>query len=430
MAIEPISIPDAAGLNYGENDVRHFSEGDAMDVPGMSNPTRQLAQRDVAIAQKLNEVVETVNNKEQFVPLPILRTVLSPSAEEVVTNYRIPFGFEARVLNATVTSNPPSASAELDIYYGTGFGGTTGEVLVSTSSEATGGTVFKSQGEMIVVLKNKGGQALEMVASIILTMRPVGSTGGVLISAPPPATVGPPGQQGIPGNPGVGLPGSPGSAGMVWSGQWSSLVSYTASQVVSFAPNGTNTSSYIALALTAPGESPSSVPAKWDTVAAAGANGSGAPGPAGAPGGGDVTTAINVVSFSLVTGADWQSGTLGGYVGPGISSSGMYPQPITETKVNASTGTLSFLLGSLRAVWLGAGTLTLPTVTGGASVDYTNSFIHCTAALNGSQANIATLAFNGTGVTCIPVGSNTYAIKVSASTPQAVAVNIFGCQLG
>ena len=76
--IKPIDLPSAGGLTFGRLDVRHFSEDDAVDVPGLQNPTRHLAERDNAIAAKLNEVVGAVNNKEQFVPLNLSRTAIPP----------------------------------------------------------------------------------------------------------------------------------------------------------------------------------------------------------------------------------------------------------------------------------------------------------------------------------------------------------------
>jgi hypothetical protein len=219
--IDPVSMPSAAAINYGENDVRHFSEGDSLDVPGLSTSSRHLAQRDVALASKLNEVIGEVNNHEQFVPLPVVRTILPPNAEEIVVNYRIPPGFEARVLNAIITSIPPSASAELDVYYAQGYGNSTGTTIVSTSTEFTSGTEFYSQGEFIVTLKNRGGATLEMIASLILTMRPVTERQGVLIPSVPPAVQGPPGPQGPVGAAGgTGPAGAAGTPGLTWKGVW------------------------------------------------------------------------------------------------------------------------------------------------------------------------------------------------------------------
>lgn len=233
MPIDPVSLPDAAGLNYGEGDVRHFSEGDAMDVPGLSRPTRNLAERDNTIAEKLNEVISVVNNKEQFVPLLPFRTTLPPNSEEVVLNYRIPSGFEARILNAIVTSIPASSSAELDVYYATGYGNSTGTQIVSTSTEFTAGTQFFSAGEFIVTLKNRGGATLEMIASIQSTMRPLTETAGILIASTIVGEAGPPGPQGPQGVPGAqGNPGAAGSPGLTWQSTWNSASTYSATDVV------------------------------------------------------------------------------------------------------------------------------------------------------------------------------------------------------
>ena len=317
-------MPDAAAINYGENDVRHFTEGDAMDVAGMSRSTRQLAQRDVALAKTLNLVVQSVNNKEQFIPLPIVRTTLPPNSEEIVANYRIPPGFEARVLNAIITSVPASSSAELDVYYAVGYGNSTGTGLVSTSTEFTAGTAFYAEGEFIITLKNRGGATLEQIGSVMLTMRPITERQGVLIPSVPPTIIGPPGQQGPIGPGGgagpVGPTGSPGliwqstwsnvttyddkavvfwqgsswkskhtsntgnqpdaspsdwefvaregDPGFNWLGPWSSLTSYAVNDGVSF-----NGSSYVCVVATTPGQSPATTPSSWNLIAEAGENG-------------------------------------------------------------------------------------------------------------------------------------------------------------
>lgn len=233
MPIDPVSLPDAAGLSYGEGDVRHFSEGDAVDVPGLSRPTRNLAQRDNQLAEKLNEVISVVNNKEQFVPLLPFRTTLPPNSEEIVLNYRIPQGFEARILNAIVTSVPSSSSAELDIYYSTGYGNSTGQQIVSTSTEFTAGTQFYSAGEFIITLKNRGGATLEMVASIQSTMRPLTETAGILIASTIIGEQGPPGPQGPTGPQGSqGNPGAAGSPGLTWQSTWNSSSTYSSTDVV------------------------------------------------------------------------------------------------------------------------------------------------------------------------------------------------------
>lgn len=283
--IKPVSIPNAAAENFGEGDVRHFQEGDDMSVPGISNPTRQLAHRDNEIASTLNEVVSAVNNKEQFVPLPVVRTVLPQESEDVVVNWRIPEGFEARIINATVASSPASSDVLLNVYFSTGFGNSTGESLVSTASEFTSGSEFKNSGELIIQLVNIGSVSLEITASVLLTMRPIGDSQGLLITSDLTGAAGPAGSQGPAGVGVQGATGAPGSSGMVWSGVWNSGATYSPPQVVSFdAGGGLGVSSYISTQLTSPGESPTSAPSKWDLVAQSGSSGTGASGFSGLDG--------------------------------------------------------------------------------------------------------------------------------------------------
>jgi len=158
MAIKPIDLPAAAGIDYSGGDVRHFSQSDAMDVPGMTNPTRNLAERDNLLGNKVNEIVEVVNNQEQFVPLPLVRTNVPPGEEIVVTNYRIPSGFEARVLNAVLSATPTSTSAEVNVYYSESYGGSAGIAVVTATpgSEFTGDVNFYQVGEFIITLSNTG----------------------------------------------------------------------------------------------------------------------------------------------------------------------------------------------------------------------------------------------------------------------------------
>lgn len=263
MPIDPINIPDAAGENYGEGDVRHFTEGDGLDVPGLSRATRNLAQRDNLLAQKLNETVSVVNNKEQFVPFLIPHTTLPPDSEEIVYNFRIPLGFESRILNAIVTSIPPSVSAELDIYFAAGYGNLTGAQVVSTSGEFVAGTQFFSNGEFIVTLKNRGGTTLEMIASVLSTMRPLTETAGILIASAIVGEQGPPGQNGPKGDPGTqGNPGGPGSPGLTWQSTWNSASSYSSTDVVFWLG-----SSYKSKTNANSNNQPDSSPAFWEFLA-------------------------------------------------------------------------------------------------------------------------------------------------------------------
>lgn len=267
--IRPIDLPTAAGVEFGRGDVRHFSEDDAVGVVGLQTPTRHLAERDNLLASKVNELVTVVNNKEQFVPLPVPRTVIGPGSEEIVTNFKIPDGFEARIVNAAVGSSPASSSAVLKIYYATGYGNTSGTELVSTSSTFNSGVAFYNTGEFIVALRNTGALNLEVVASITLTVRPIGSTASLLVGSViqgEKGLRGDKGDKGLKGDAGVGGTGSP---GLVWSGVFNAANSYAPPQAVSYTSGGI-TQSYISkLANPGPGSQLPTNGTYWDLIAGA-----------------------------------------------------------------------------------------------------------------------------------------------------------------
>jgi hypothetical protein len=285
-AIQPLSLPDGSGLDLAGGDVKHFAADDEFGAAAVQRSTRQLAQRDNLLASKVNELVAQVNNKEQFVPLPSVRTVIPPSVTETVTNFRIPTGFEARVLNAAVKST--NNEIQLRITWNPDFGSDSGVTqVVNTVTEISSGTKFFGAGEFIIQLQNMGLYSRETVCSILLTLRPIGVTAGGLIGPGVVGPQGPPGPQGTPGAPGTqGPTGSSGSPGMVWRGLWQAGILYLVNDVVKY-DAGTGVCSYICLiqnignAPPAPVSAPS---AYWDLVAESGESTGGTPGAPGAPG--------------------------------------------------------------------------------------------------------------------------------------------------
>lgn len=430
MAIRPLSLPSAAGLNRGEGDVRHFAEGDSMSVPAVSNPTRELAERDNLITEKLNETLAVVNNKEQFVPIPVPRTTVSPNEEIIVTNYRIPEGFEARVLNASVASTPVSSDIELNVYYATGFGNTTGVALVTTSNESAGGTSFQQNGELIISIKNKGGVTLDVVASILLTMRPVGAEGSLLVGSVIQGQRGVPGQGGPKGGKGDPGTGGAGSPGMIWTGDWTNGRGYNAKEVVSFELYGTVVSSFICLV--GHTANPSNEPPYatfWDAVAI-GSSGSvqGIPGPVG-PAGGVPTYSSITLSGTIVPDGDFVGGIAdNGYSGGGAAY-GTNTVLFNQYFVNSGTQAtpihgLSFLQATFRRVYTGNVKIFLPQILPeGAKVNWDNSNVQCQATINGS--------YSGFPVDTVQVSSpasNRFDVSVKAATPQKVSVTFIGIQ--
>lgn len=268
--IKPIDIPSAAGVDFGNGDVRHFSEADTVSVPGLQPPTRHLAARDNKLADKLNEVISVVNNKEQIVPLPVTRIAVGPATEEVITNYRIPPGYEARVLNAIVGTVPTGTDVLLKVYYAANsYGATAGTEILSTSSENTAGTQFYSTGEFIVALRNAGSATLDCVACVTLTVRPVGSQASLLVGSVVRGEQGPPGPTGSKGDAGnSGGSGSAGTPGLIWKGTWSNVTAYSApTDVVAYTVAGA-TNSYVCIQSNT-GQTPTNT-AYWSVVAAGG----------------------------------------------------------------------------------------------------------------------------------------------------------------
>lgn len=429
--ITPLNLPTGAGLDFGEGDVRHFSQGDALNTPGLSNPTRYLAQRDNLMTGKVNELVAQVNNREQFVPLPIMRTILPRNTETVVTNYRIPVGFEARVLNAAVASTPASQDVVLSISYNSTYGGSTGDELVSTSGEyANGGGSFSAAGELIVTLNNRSGLTLEVIASVMLTIRPVGAEAAVLTGAVIQGPQGPPGPKGPPGPQGPAGTGGAGAPGMVWRGPWTDGASYVTNDVASYYYNGTALSSFIARTphVASVLNSPQVDATTWNPVALGGAQG--AVGPAG-PAGGDPTLYSSSTTGTFITGGDYVSGGSEqfGYAGfPAASTA--YPIQVNETVLDTSTQRMSMLSNVFYTWFTGHGTVRLPqtgTNEGGGALDYNNTSIEVFVVDNGTAFPTA-----GThSVQAYPLNDpRDFIVHVRDPQPVKVAIVINGVQVG
>lgn len=399
MAIKPIDLPAAAALDYSGGDVRHFAQGDAVNVPGLSNPTRNLAERDNLLAAKMNEVVSVVNNQEQFVPLPVIRTTVPPNEEIIVTNYRIPAGFEARVLNSVISTTPTATSAELDVYYSDSYGNTTGTAVVTCTpgSEFTGDVNFYQTGEFIVVLKNTGASTLEISASVLLTMRPLGAEGTLLVGSIIEGPQGQPGPKGSPGPPGPPGTGGAGSPGMVWRGAWTNGVGYAVNDVVSYQYSGTYGSWICRTAHTASlgTNDPQVSTTVWNYVAY-GIFQQGSQGPEG-PAGGQPQFADHIVTGYIVTGASYGTNPYSADYTAGVISqpNTQYPIAARETVVTDSTGTngLCHLHAAYQTRFSGSIAVYLPTsaaTTGNAMVNYTTSYIHLHVMAAGTTVSYGT----------------------------------------
>jgi hypothetical protein len=416
--IEPVSIPSAAAVNYGNADVRHISETDPLDAANIAEPTRHLAHRDVELAKKLNEVVDVINSTEQFMPLPLPRTNVPALSEEIIYNFRIPFGFEARVVNAAITSTPQSASVKLTIQHNpTTFGGSTGESIVDTSTESTA-TSFYPAGEFIVMVRNTGDRSLEVVASVLLSMRSLGSVGVPAQAPPPPATmfVGPVGDPGIQGEPGVGIPGN---KGFDFKGPWVTGTAYAPPDGVNHPDGGNVTNPRSVYICKAPHvadatNSPSGVNAAqyWELFVEHGNN--------GGSGAGEPTYLVQDVNGQLAFGGTYAtSGASGLYQSIGTANTNT-PYVFSEASIRnpaslASTIGVAFLRASLRLKFRGAITMTLPQ-TDNVAWDVTTVQCHVSAVGATVTPTVAVTA----------ASTNAYTITVPGGTDQQVEISFWG----
>ena len=430
--IEPVSLPSAAAIDYGQGDVRHLAQGDALDVPSLSNPTRELANRDNLLANTLNEVVEAVNNQEQLVPLPVVRTMLAPSDQVLVCNYRIPAGFEARVLNAIVAATPATTDVELDILYNSSnYGGSAGTAVatVTPGSEFNSGTTFYPQGEFILSLKNNGALTLEASASVMLTMRPLGAVGSLLIGT---VVAGPPGLPGMTG--GIGPAGPPGSGGagtpgMIWTGTWNYTTPYSTNMVASYVESTGALSSFICLVGNT--NTPPEGSALWDYVAQGGVQGQ--IGPAG-PSGVVPNYLTGIVYGTLTTGADWHNTPINGYYNNVLTAGTSVPVPLWESYINSATAnpgylrSLNILTGRLQIAFRGHGTVTLPTQAYGAQMDYDNNTTTLMVSAQGTLPDYTTATVTSTGsfYTSGSVASNGSVTITSAAVASTGNFSISG----
>jgi hypothetical protein len=438
--IKPLDLPVGAGIEYGKGDVRHFAQGDAVDVPGLSNPTRELAQRDNLITQKLNEVVGAVNNREQFTPLPLVRTIVSPGDEIIASNYRIPPGFEARVLNATISSKPSTTDVELNVYYNEGFGGSAGVSVVTATpgAEFTGEVNFHQEGEFIISIKNKGALTLEVSVSLMLTMRPLGAVGTLLVGTVVTGKKGNPGQKGDPGPPGLPGSGGAGSPGMNWTGTWNFSTNYNPNDVVNYTTSMDALNAYICRVANT-NAPPEGMPLDWDLVVMSGSQGP--PGTPGTPGSSGGSTTLQGVA-SVVSGTYTPQGgyvpnvyTNNSAVYAGTVSSGVSYPALREVFYGSlggsagSPGGMAFLSGQFYSDFAGEVQVTLPKTAYGAKVDYLNTNILVVAVQNGTVPTDVVTA--GTEISTLVVrstGTDSFRVTVIGQCIP-VALHVTGSQL-
>ena len=230
----PVRLPDAGGQDYNSGDVRHVSPVSLLDSSAISAATRQLAYRDNMLAESINALVGAVNNREVATPIAPPRISLAAGESMVVSNFRVPNGFQARLIDASISASVPR-SVQLDVEYNEFvFGESSGtESLVSTTDEFSGGTSLRGYGEFVLRITNLTATRVAASVSALFSTRPASTGGATLL----PGILGRPGDKGESGPKGdkgdPGIPGLQGSAGMRWRGVYSGSSSYVKDDLVS-----------------------------------------------------------------------------------------------------------------------------------------------------------------------------------------------------
>ena len=222
--ISPVLIP---------SDVAHFGPDQILTAPAISNTTRALAQRDNVIVAKINQLVGFANNSASPVSLTIPRLQISGLQSAIVSNFRIPVGYEARVINASVWTSL-ATSATLEVVHSAGtYGSTTGTSLCTATdiAEFTAGSDWRGEGELFVRVINTTSSRLELAGSALISLRQVGFQGGDVVGPGGVTTQGPKGDTGDTGPQGPAGTGGGGSGGsVVYIGSYCRIVSYSTSQ--------------------------------------------------------------------------------------------------------------------------------------------------------------------------------------------------------
>jgi hypothetical protein len=332
---------------------------------------------------------------------------------------------------------PQSADIELNIYYSASFGASTGASVVSTASEYSGGVRFYGEGEFVVAIKNKTGQTLEIVASALLTLRPVGAEGGLLVASIVKGDKGDPGQQGQPGlkgDPGTGGAGSP---GMIWTGAWVNGHDYAVKEVVSFDLYGSLPSSFIcelahhsATSTNDPTTSYGGGLGFWSPVSIGVEGPAGTPGAPGIPGTGGSDNPVygnHVVNGTITPLDDYVGSAEVGYDGAVYAFPNVYDTvPMLETYHETDDGHgLAILASVLRLSFVGSLVFKLPLSAYGAKVNYSTTTVQAVVAAHGTvtPSDMYVPMF-----TSIPRSATELGINVLNANPCQLQITIVGFQ--
>jgi hypothetical protein len=183
---------DVPPLQLTDN-VRHMGPDDVQSSVVFANISRVLASHDQQIVDAFNSLVSDLKNVLIPVPIMLPRTSIPSLGTVWVGNLRIPTGFNATILNASVSSAPVEKQCQLQIIHSAGTYGQNGSgsgvtTLVNTTDEYTASGSYVGEGELIFKVVSTATARIAFSASIYVVLKQVvtaGSTGTPTIPVPP-----------------------------------------------------------------------------------------------------------------------------------------------------------------------------------------------------------------------------------------------------
>ena len=293
------------------------------------------------------------------------------------------------------------------------FGASSGTAIVDTADEFKGGTQYVSSGELVVVVYNDGAVVADIVASVLIVMRSVGTRAGVVITSGATGAKGDKGDKGGKGDKGdTGNTGSTGSPGLTWRGTYSASEDYSVSDVVRSLVDS-KYSAFVCAAANgvANAHAPSSSGADtayWQLLVSAGADGAtGAKGDTGNTG------------STGAQGIQGEQGEKGEQGDSGWSFRGEWAEASYYNAGDAVTSTLISGSGTLISTYIATGTTVTSAVYG--------TFVRAAGFIAGTATGWG--GTTGSNFYTAPPASNTYIpFKESAVRAEQTGLSILSGQ--
>lgn len=144
---------------------------DALNAATLAPLFADLADRDYALANKVNELILALASTYVSVPVVGPKVALSAGASVVLANVKIPKGYKGAVISCDVYSS--SGKASVAVYYtpntfgGVGAGSGSTQLAITTTSSLVQ-SPWKDTGELVVVLANDAAGRQNISYSVLL----------------------------------------------------------------------------------------------------------------------------------------------------------------------------------------------------------------------------------------------------------------------